>query len=125
DWARELICEPVPEHTRFVAGLSVLTALAPEEVIGVLRQRLERLKQSIDTARTGLTAAAEFVPRLFLIEDEYRIAMTQAEADWTQSLLDELVSGTFPLMDVWQKWHDTGEIPTEFADLAQYGAEQQ
>ena len=29
EWTRELIADPQPEHTRFVAGLSVLIALAP------------------------------------------------------------------------------------------------
>ena len=28
-WTRELIAEPAAEHTRFVAGLSVLAALSP------------------------------------------------------------------------------------------------
>ena len=29
-WTRELIAEPAAEHTRFVAGLSVLAALSPQ-----------------------------------------------------------------------------------------------
>ena len=64
------------------------------------------------------------MPRLFLVEDEYRIAMTQAEADWTRSFLDELSAGTFPHLDVWQRWHETGELPTEFIELADRGADQ-
>ena len=43
EWTRELIADPQPEHTRFVAGLSVLAALAPQDVIDALRQRLQRL----------------------------------------------------------------------------------
>jgi len=125
DWTRELIAEPRAENTRFVAGLSVLAALAPRDVIDVLRQRVERLTESISTQRAQLTEASAVVPRLFLIEDEYRISITEAEADWTRSLLDELAGGTFPHLDAWQKWHETGHMPAEFAEVAQYGAEPQ
>ena len=122
EWTRDLIADPQPEHTRFVAGLSVLTALAPRDVIGVLRQRLDRLTESITAQRAALADAAK-VPRLFLVEDDYRIAMTEAEADWTRSLLDELSAGTFPHLTAWQKWHETGQIPAEFSELAQRGTD--
>ena len=114
-WTRELIAEPEPEHTRFVAGLSVLAVLTPAEVIELLRQRLERLTETVE-AQTAQLREASNVPRLFLIEDEYRIAMTRAEAEWTRSLLDELTSGTFPHLDVWRAFHETGEMSTEFAE---------
>jgi len=115
-WTRDLIAQPEAEHTRFVAGLSVLAVLAPQEVADLLRQRVQRLTDSLDTLRSELEQAA-YVPRLFLIEDEYRIAMTQAEMEWTTSLLDELTAGTFPHLDAWRKFHETGQMPPEFADL--------
>jgi DNA-binding PadR family transcriptional regulator len=122
EWTRELIAEPEPEHTRFVAGLSVLVVLAPQDAIDVLRKRLQRLTESVDSQRAERSRAAA-LPRLFLIEDEYRIAMTEAEARWTQSLLDELSAGTFPHLEAWRKWHETGEIPAEFIEFAEQGAE--
>jgi DNA-binding PadR family transcriptional regulator len=122
-WTRELIAEPETEHTRFVAGLSVLAVLSPQDVEALLRRRRERLTESIDALRTELEHAAD-VPRLFLIEDEYRIAMAEAEAEWTRSLLDELSSGTFPHLDVWRRWHESGDVPAEFTDVAERGAEQ-
>ena len=36
-WTRELIAEPEPEHTRFVAGLSVMAVLTPQDVVDLLR----------------------------------------------------------------------------------------
>ncbi len=123
-WTRELIAEPEAEHTRFVAGLSVLAALTPEDVSDLLRRRLDRLAESVDALRAELEQAAE-VPRLFLIEDEYRIAMIQAEADWTRSFLDELTAGTFPHLDVWRRWHESGDVPAEFTELAERGTEHQ
>lgn len=115
-WTRELIAEPEAEHTRFVAGLSVLAVLSPQDVVELLRRRLERLTQAVDSL-TALLDTASDVPRLFLIEDEYRIAMTRAEADWVRSLLDELTAGTFPHLDAWRSFHETGQMPPEFADL--------
>jgi len=115
-WTRELIAEPEAEHTRFIAGLSVLAVLTPRDVMDLLRRRLGRLTETIDALTAQLRQASD-VPRLFLIEDEYRIAMTQAETDWTRSLLDELSAGTFPYLDAWRKFHETGEMPSEFAEL--------
>jgi DNA-binding PadR family transcriptional regulator len=112
-WTRELIAEPEAEHTRFIAGLSVLSVLTPQDAVDLLRHRLERLTASADALRAELRQIAD-VPRLFLIEDEYRTAMTQAEADWTRSLLDELSAGTFPHLDAWRRWHESGDIPAEF-----------
>ena len=121
-WTRRLIAEPQAEHTRYVAGLSVLAVLSPDDVVDLLRRRLERLTESVDALRAELAQATD-VPRLFLIEDEYRIAMTQAEAKWTRSFLDELSAGTFPHLDVWQRWHESGYVPGEFTELAERGAE--
>jgi DNA-binding PadR family transcriptional regulator len=122
-WTRELIAEPEAEHTRFIAGLSVLAVLSPEDVISLLRRRLQRLTDSINALRVELEQASD-VPRLFLIEDEYRIAMSQAEADWIRSLLDELSAGTFPQLDVWRRFHESGDIPDELSELAERGTEQ-
>jgi DNA-binding PadR family transcriptional regulator len=121
-WTRELIAEPEAEHTRFVAGLSVLAVLGPAEVINLFRRRLERLNRAAESLTAHFGQAAD-VPRLFLIEDEYRLAMTCAEADWTQRLLDELSAGTFPQLDVWRAWHEGGDIPAEFSELAARGTE--
>lgn len=117
-WTRELIAEPEAEHTRFIAGLSVMSVLAPQDVVDLLHRRLQRLTESVATLRAELEQVAD-VPRLFLIEDEYRIAMTKAEADWTKSLLDELSAGTFPLLDAWRRWHESGDIPLEFTEHPQ------
>jgi DNA-binding PadR family transcriptional regulator len=123
DWTGELIAEPETEHTRFVAGLSVMIVLAPDDAIASLRTRLDRLSERIDAQRAVAAQVGTEVPRLFLIEDEYRIAMTVAEAEWTRSLVEELSSGAFPMLDVWRQWHESGAIPTELSELARRGAE--
>ena len=125
EWTGELIAEPETEHTRFVAGLSVMIVLAPDDAIASLRTRLSRLSEQIDAERAVAAEVGAEVPRLFLIEDEYRIAMAVAEAEWTRSLVDELSAGTFPMLDVWRKYHESGSIPTELTELAQQGGERE
>ena len=121
-WTRELIAEPEAEHTRFIAGLSVLAVLSPQEVVELLRRRVDLLTETIEALQHQIEQASD-VLRLFLIEDDYRIAMTRAEIDWTRSLLDELSTGAFPHLDAWRRWHENGHIPAEFTELAERGTE--
>ena len=43
DWLRELVGKPQHEYPAFVAALSLIAALPPSEVLGLLRTRLERI----------------------------------------------------------------------------------
>jgi DNA-binding PadR family transcriptional regulator len=122
-WTRELLADPRPEATRFVAGLSVLGGLPPGEVIEALQTRSQRLQESIKARRSALAEHKTQVPALFLLEDEFGISMLEAEATWVQNLLKELTSARFPGLDEWQNWHDTGQLPAELAELAERGAE--
>ncbi|MFB4317875.1 PadR family transcriptional regulator [Actinomadura sp. 21ATH] len=122
EWTRELVSTPHPERPRFVAGLSVLAAIPPGEAADLLRTRLGRLEETIGARRAGLAEHAKDVPRLFLIEDEYELAILEAEAAWVASMIEELASGSHPDLAVWQAWHDTGEMPPEAAELAERGA---
>jgi DNA-binding PadR family transcriptional regulator len=102
DWVRELVAEPQPEHPNFKAGLSVATVLGPHELATLLRQRLTALDDETSVRRRKLDEYAEQVPRMFLIEDEFELAMRDAEATWIRGLLGELESGSFPGLDLWQ-----------------------
>jgi DNA-binding PadR family transcriptional regulator len=121
DWTRELVATPQREHPRFKAGLSVLAALPPDEAASALRERLEALRQVIADQRTSLAGDAAQVPRLFLVEEEYELAVREAEAAWVRALLDELDAGTFPDLAGWRQWHATGEVPPEVSELAERG----
>jgi DNA-binding PadR family transcriptional regulator len=122
DWVRELIASPQPEQPKFKAGLSVLSVLTPEEATTLLRQRLDTMDQAIEGLRASLAHHGKDVPRLFLIEDEYELAVRKAEAAWVRSLLDDLSSGTFPDLEGWRRWHATGEVPPNLAELAERGS---
>lgn len=121
DWTRELVATPQAELPPFKAGLSVFTALTPEEAAAALRERATALER-ITTAQRALLAEHSDVPRLFLVEDEYELAVREAELTWVRGLLDELTQETFPDLPAWRKWHETGEIPAEYAELAERGS---
>ena len=109
DWMRELLAEPRQEFTAYEAALSNAGVLAPDTVIDLLKQRIVALDTVVRDGWAELEKAMETVPRLFLVESEYKLAMAQAEADWTRSLLTELVDGTMPSMDLWRQYHQETE----------------
>jgi DNA-binding PadR family transcriptional regulator len=111
DWLRELIGTPEKEFPRFEAALSLLPGLPPEEVRDLLAQRLRALESGITSQERTLQEALPHVPRLFLIEEEYYLAIQRAEADWVRALLQEIRDGSFPGLDLWRRFHETGEVP--------------
>jgi len=123
DWLRELVSVPEPEQSRFEAALSVLAVLSPDEATGLLEQRLHALDDDITVQREGLAAAAKDVPRIFLIEAEYAVAMRTAEADWVRGLLAELTTGTLPGIAQWRDYHETGGTPPGWDELLAEGGE--
>jgi DNA-binding PadR family transcriptional regulator len=119
DWARELVSVPETEHPRFEAGLSVLGILSPDEVIGLLEVRLSLLTEENARKHEALENYRQELPRLFLVEMEYEIAIREAETEWVRALLSDLRSGEMPGLSRWREWHaaaDDGLQP-----LAQQG----
>ena len=86
----------------------------------LLRQRVATMEAQIAERRAML--AAIDVPRIFLVEVEYDLAMREAEITWVRSLLTELTEGTLPGVDQWRAFHETGQMPAEFAEFAERGS---
>jgi DNA-binding PadR family transcriptional regulator len=117
DWLRELIGVPEREYTRLEAALGESSQLGPDELIGLLRQRLEALDKANEQFQATLDTTVGQVPRLFLIEGEYHLALRRAEAEWVRGLLKELTDGTFPNLEAWRRYHETGEFPVELINI--------
>jgi DNA-binding PadR family transcriptional regulator len=114
DWLRELLGSPEREYTKFEAALSDCAVLGPDEVIDLLRQRLATLEEANAKTADDLLTWQEQIPRLFLIEGEYRLAMLRAEAEWVRGLIQEITDGTLPDVDAWRRYIETGTLPAEF-----------
>jgi DNA-binding PadR family transcriptional regulator len=124
DWIRELLSTPEREYTRFEAALGEGAVVPPDELAALLRQRLDRLDASNTEQERELAAVETQVPRLFMIESEYHLALRRAEADWVRGLLVELTDGTFPGIRDWQRFHETGQLPDQvLALIEQQGGE--
>ncbi|GII29325.1 PadR family transcriptional regulator [Planotetraspora mira] len=119
DWVSELISTPEREFFRFEAGLSVLVVLPPDEVATLLGRRLSLLEAEIAEGRESLERVTGEIPRLLLLEAEFDLAMREAEATWVRSLLGELTSGSLPELELWRRFHETGQIPQEVLDIAE------
>ena len=124
DWLRELIGEPEREYTRFEAALGECAVLPPNELAGLLQRRLDALEATIVQHEADLEALVTQVPRLFLIESEYHLALRRAEAEWVRNLLMEFTDGSFPGIREWQHYHDTGVPPADVMALLEKDREE-
>ncbi len=124
DWLRELLSEPEREYTRFEAALAESAVLPPDELTGLLRQRLGALDTAVAKHQAMLDELVTQLPRLFLIESEYHLALRRAEAEWVRGLLKEFTDGTFPGIKAWQHFHETGEPPEEVLALVEQQREE-
>lgn len=107
DWLSELLCRPVKEFTRFEAGLSLLPVLPPKDAQALLEERCRRLQMEIvqyNSLRKVIPTGE--VPRLFLIESEYRMALREAELNWTRGLIADIAAGTLEGMERWREFHE-------------------
>lgn len=116
DWLRELLSLPQHEYPKFEAALSLLAVLPPDEVAGLLATRLRRLDGEVAAQRAALQHYRQTLPRLFLIETEYHLALLEAEAEWVRGVVAEFTAGTFPNLADWGDYHRTGVIPDLFID---------
>jgi DNA-binding PadR family transcriptional regulator len=121
DWLRELIGVPEEQPTPFETALADWFVLGPDEVAGLLTARLNDLDKDNETRQANLRTWTERLPRLFLVEAEYQLAMRLAEATWVRGLLNEIVTGAMDGIDRWRQFVETGEIPQEMRDLDEQG----
>jgi DNA-binding PadR family transcriptional regulator len=91
DWMNEALSAPAREFPDFPAAVSLLGLLTPEEALRQLETRVAALEDEvarIDSQFGG--AAAEGLPRLFLLETEYQRATREAELEWVRAVVDDL-----------------------------------
>jgi DNA-binding PadR family transcriptional regulator len=90
-WLRELIEDPRHEYPQFIVALSLLAALPPGEVTGLLRERLHRVAQVRAETQTMISnAVADGLEPLFLVDEEYRVALLDAEAAFIERLTERI-----------------------------------
>jgi DNA-binding PadR family transcriptional regulator len=95
-WLGELLAQPVNEYPEFAAALAFFAALDKEEVVRLLRVRTGLLESEIAQTEEGLTYLKKTmaIPRLFLVELEYGVAVNRAELEWVRTLIHDIEDGT-------------------------------
>jgi DNA-binding PadR family transcriptional regulator len=117
DWLSDLISTPTMEYPQFVAGLSFLAALPPDDVVQLLCQRIRCLEiEDVHAQATRELMQKERLPRLFWVEEEYRTSMRRAELDYVRALVRDVESGNLEGSDWWRQIHELGfdQVPAPF-----------
>ncbi|MBW4716743.1 PadR family transcriptional regulator [Saccharothrix obliqua] len=107
DWMRELVAEPRHEYPHFVAALSLIGALHPDEVVGLLHDRLTRLARQRVEIRDLLDGTD--VHPLFLVEEEYRLALLDAETAFVRGFIDRIEDPATGWGPLWAGFHEPQE----------------
>ncbi|HTU85711.1 MAG TPA: PadR family transcriptional regulator [Solirubrobacteraceae bacterium] len=92
-WLREMLSETGGEYPEFIVALSILFGLPVDEARGQLELRVERLAAQLADSRRTLEAAPPGLPRLFVLEEEYRVALLEAELAWLGGVIEDLRAG--------------------------------
>ncbi|NGM11615.1 PadR family transcriptional regulator [Verrucosispora sp. WMMA2044] len=91
DWLRSLLAQPRQEHPHFAVALSLLSLLPPDEAVEVLRRRSAALAGRIEETRTTIDEArADGVGWIFLVEEQYALALLEAERRFVTDLIESL-----------------------------------
>jgi DNA-binding PadR family transcriptional regulator len=100
EWLREMLRTTGGEFPDFIAAVSILFGLQPDDAREQLEQRLEQREAELAETEAQL-AAAPGLPRLFLLEEEYRRAVLAAEVEWLRSVTDDLRAGRLTWSEEW------------------------
>jgi hypothetical protein len=83
--------------------------LEPEDARAQLELRAERLAAQLTETEAELANAPPDLPRLFLLEEEYRMAMLKAELNWLRDAVADLREGRLDWNEQWLR-----ELAAEF-----------
>lgn len=108
EWLTEMLATPRNEFPEFPAALSFVFGLTSDEALAALQGRARLLRDSVAALDRELDDESG-PPRLFLLETEYVRAVTAAELQWVDGVVDDLGAGRL----AW-KVEDLAEIAQNF-----------
>jgi DNA-binding PadR family transcriptional regulator len=110
-WLRELLSTPTKEYPMLGAGLTFMSALAPDDALAQLALRSHRLEGQIrelgEALRAQRTPDGSPLRRIYQVEDEYELALKEAELEWIRKLIREISDGSLDGVDEWRRFHET------------------
>ena len=119
-WMQDLLRTPVNEYPHFTAGLSLLPVLPPEEAVALLRERAIHLSGEAARLESHLAELAhqevplpphemppaligKKFPPLFVVEAEYKLALTRAELAFVIELVRRISEENWGPADLWRE----------------------
>jgi DNA-binding PadR family transcriptional regulator len=92
-WLCAMLATPAREFPEFPAAVSFLAMLRPEEALAQFEARVGALETELADIAARLGGEAATLPRVVVLEEEYRRAVRQAELDWVQGVIADLRFG--------------------------------
>jgi DNA-binding PadR family transcriptional regulator len=115
EWLSDIVAVPSKEYPQFLAALTFLPALSPEEALGVLHQRANALEVRLAQMRATMRAASDAgLPRLFELEGEYELAVLNTELDFVQHLIKDIETNQLEGIEMWRSFHVSNEVVNPF-----------
>ncbi len=112
-WLREMLSDTGGQYPEFIVALSILFALPVEEAREHLELRAERLATQLAETESALKAAPPGLPRLFLLEEEYRKTLLKAELGWLRGVIADLAEGRLTWSEEWLREIAEAFLPTD------------
>ena len=84
----------------FIAAVSLLFGLEPDDARAQLEHRAGQLPEALADTDAQLQGNPG-LPRLFLLEEEYRKALLTAQLSWIRGVIDDLQTGKLTWNQEW------------------------
>jgi DNA-binding PadR family transcriptional regulator len=106
DWLSEMLSRPEAGFSQFEAALSLMGGLPPEDVLPLLDQRRTALHiQIVADESTYELCLDQGLPEVFIVELEYKIAMTKAELGYVEELIVRIRERKLGGLEAWEAFH--------------------
>jgi DNA-binding PadR family transcriptional regulator len=114
EWLAEMLATVRSEFPQFPAALSFAMGLPPEQVREALERRAAVLRESLAGIEQVLERYSGTLPRVTLLDDEYRRAVIAAELAWIDGVVEDLRTGAL----TWSEEELTRVATEDLAGLA-------
>jgi DNA-binding PadR family transcriptional regulator len=92
-WLSDMVAVPRNEFAQFPAALSFVMLLGPEQMLAAMQERARAVSARLTDLDAGLERYTGTLPRITLMDNEYERAITAAELDWLNGVIDDLRAG--------------------------------
>jgi DNA-binding PadR family transcriptional regulator len=99
-WLRAMLAETGGDYPDFIAAVSILFGLDPDDARAQLERRAAQLAEALADTDAQLLGNPD-LPRLFLLEEEYRKAILTAQLSWLRDVIDDLQTGRLTWNQRW------------------------